>query len=120
MQVVRYVFFPACARRFELETSSLLEQGRDEEERDGMLASALHVLQKVSHSSRAACQPTTNSSCTSDGAGLPQNAYCWKRTVAAQHCFQDLTAKEQTVLLHAICRCMRAFLLRGLAAASRT
>ncbi|BDA42625.1 probable RNA polymerase II subunit A C-terminal domain phosphatase [Coccomyxa sp. Obi] len=47
LQVERYVFFPACARRFELETSSLLEQGRDEDEQEGMLASALRVLQQV-------------------------------------------------------------------------
>lgn len=55
MQVERYVFFPACARRFELETSSLLEQGRDEDEQEGMLASALRVLQQVSHPSHPAC-----------------------------------------------------------------
>lgn len=50
MQVERYVFFPACARRFELETTSLLEQGKDEDEQEGMLASALRVLQQARHS----------------------------------------------------------------------
>lgn len=48
LQVQRYIFFPACARRLTADEPSLLEQGRDEDEQQGMLASALKVLQQVS------------------------------------------------------------------------
>lgn len=46
-QVERYVFFPACARRFGLGRPALLDEGRDEAAQGGMLASALQVLRKV-------------------------------------------------------------------------
>jgi len=47
LQVERYIFFPACVRRFGLDARSLLEQGRDEDEQRGMLASALRILQQA-------------------------------------------------------------------------
>jgi hypothetical protein len=46
-QVQRYIFFPACARRLTVGDKSLLEEGRDEDEKQGMLAAALRVLQQV-------------------------------------------------------------------------
>lgn len=47
LQVERYIYFPACVRRFGLDARSLLEQGRDEDEQRGMLASALCILQQA-------------------------------------------------------------------------
>ena len=48
LQVERYIFFPACAERFGLQSPGLLREGRDEDGEQGMLHSALQVLQKAS------------------------------------------------------------------------
>lgn len=45
----RYVFFPACAERFGTARPALLDQGRDEDADQGMLAAALRVLLEVMH-----------------------------------------------------------------------
>ncbi len=44
----RYIFFPACAERFGLQTPGLLREGRDEDSERGMLHSALQVLEEAS------------------------------------------------------------------------
>ena len=48
LQVERYIFFPACAERFGLQSPGLLREGRDEDSEQGMLHSALQVLEEVS------------------------------------------------------------------------
>lgn len=47
IQVDRYIFFPACAIRFGRLHKSLLEKGQDEDADEGMLSTALQVLQQV-------------------------------------------------------------------------
>ena len=44
----RYIFFPACAERFGLQSPGLLQEGRDEDGDQGMLHSALQVLEEAS------------------------------------------------------------------------
>lgn len=44
----RYIFFPACAERFGLVSPGLLKEGRDEDGAQGMLHSALQVLEEAS------------------------------------------------------------------------
>jgi hypothetical protein len=48
MQVERYIFFPACAERFGLLSPGLLAESRDEDVEQGMLHSALQILEEAS------------------------------------------------------------------------
>ena len=48
MQVERYIFFPVCAERFGLLSPGLLAEGRDEDGEQGMLHSALQILEEAS------------------------------------------------------------------------
>ena len=47
MQVERYIFFPACAERFGLLSPGLLAESRDEDIEQGMLHSALQILEEA-------------------------------------------------------------------------
>ena len=55
LQVERYIFFPACAERFGLQTPGLLREGRDEDGEWGMLHSALQVLEEASIAAFMCC-----------------------------------------------------------------
>lgn len=48
--VERYMYFPCSRKQFGLPGPSLLEVGHDEREQDGMLASALTVIEKIHYS----------------------------------------------------------------------
>lgn len=48
--VERYMYFPCSRKQFGLSGPSLLEVGHDERELDGMLASALRVIEKIHYS----------------------------------------------------------------------